>query len=143
MRAYTKGLPALGAIILTLASVVVSVAESNDPGCRRQAKPVTIHLSAAKYPDITRHIKRSWSLGYPKVLTIHRRNADERRERLLRDIPTRKGYDRDEAPAAVLRASWRADVAYVESGQNRSAGASLGNQISPYCSGQRIRYSFG
>lgn len=102
-----------------------------------------VYLSKRKYPNIIRHIKVSWRKGYPHVLTIHRKHADERRERLLRGIPTKPGYDRDEAPSAVLRSHWRADVAYVPSSENRSAGARLGNAIEGHCNGSRFIYVFG
>lgn len=102
-----------------------------------------VYLSKRKYPAIVAHIKVSWRKGYPHVLTIHRKHADERRERLLRGIPTKPGYDRDEAPAATLRSSWRADVAYVPSSENRSAGARLGNAIEGHCNGSKVLYVFG
>jgi hypothetical protein len=37
---------------------------------------------------------------------------------------------------------WKADVRYVSSSENRSHGASLGNQLEPFCSGTRFRYVF-
>jgi hypothetical protein len=85
---------------------------------------------------------------------LNRRGADERRERLLRDIPTRDGFDRDEHPPAVGRGrgpglergrnprGGKADVRYVPSSENRSHGASLGNQLEPFCNGTRFRYLF-
>lgn len=112
-------------------------------GCKRTPKPIVVNLPRSKYPNIDAHIEASWRKGYPKVLTIHRANADKRRHKLLNGIPTRPGFDRDEAPAVVLRATWRADVAYVESRQNESAGASLGAQLRGWCSGQRVVYGFG
>lgn len=114
-----------------------------ETGCKRAPKPIVVNLPRSKYPNIDAHIEASWRKGYPKVLTIHRANADERRHKLLNGIPTRPGFDRDEAPAVVLRATWRADVAYVESRQNESAGASLGAQLRGWCSGQRVVYGFG
>jgi hypothetical protein len=92
--------------------------------------------------------------GWPRRLVINRRGADARRERLLRDIPTREGFDRDEYPPAVGRGrgpglergrnprGWKADVRYVPSSENRSHGASLGNQLEPFCNGTRFRYVF-
>ena len=112
------------------------------PKCQRPSEPVAIEFSKDAYPHIIRHIKKSWRLGYRKVLRINRPGADARRDKALAGIPTKDGFDRDEAPAAVLRKRWRADVAYVPSSENRSAGASLGNQIAPYCNGVRVRYVF-
>ena len=81
-------------------------------------------------------------MGYPKRLVIWRKGAARRRDRLLAGIPTKPGYDRDEAPAAVLRKKVQADVRYVPSGENRSAGSSLGRQISGFCNGVHVRYRF-
>jgi len=85
---------------------------------------------------------------------VNRRGADERRDRLLEDIPTRDGFDRDEYPPAVGRSKgadlergrnprgWKADVRYVESSENRSHGASLGAKLRDFCNGTRFRYVF-
>jgi hypothetical protein len=110
--------------------------------CIQVPYPVVIRLRRTRYPHIVAHIVRSWRRGYPKVLRIHRAGASIRRRRLLAHMATRAGYDRDEAPAAVLRLTIRADVAYVPARENRAAGASLGDQLRPYCNGQSVRYSF-
>ena len=85
---------------------------------------------------------------------LNRRGTDARRERALRHVPIREGFDRDENPPAVERGrgpglergrnprGWKTDVRYVPSAENRSHGASLGNQLEPYCSGTRFRYVF-
>lgn len=111
-------------------------------GCRSPKKPVTVTISESKYPNIVAHIRESWRNGYPRILTINREGADERRDQLLADVPTKPGYDRDEAPAAVLRDEVDASVKYIPSAENRSAGASLGTQIAPYCDGTKVRYRF-
>jgi len=92
--------------------------------------------------------------GWPRRLVINRPGADERRDRLLEDIPTRSGFDRDEYPPAVGRGrgsglergsdprGWRADVRYVERAENRSHGASLGAKLREFCNGTRFRYVF-
>ena len=50
------------------------------------------------------------------------------------------GYDRDEYPPAESRQGGKgADVRHVPSADNRGAGASQGNQLRPYCNGQRFR----
>jgi hypothetical protein len=110
--------------------------------CRRPAHDLRVRLSKRAYPNIISHIKYSWHIGYPKRLVIWRKRADQRRDQLLNGIPTKSGFDRDEAPAAVLRKKVAADVRYVPSSENRSAGASLGSQISGYCNGVRVRYRF-
>jgi hypothetical protein len=112
------------------------------PHCRRPSHDVRITFSKSDYPNIIRHIKYSFRIGYPKTLVIWRKGADRRRDQLLQGIPTKPGYDRDEAPAAVLRKKVKADVRYVPSSENRSAGSSLGRQISGYCNGVHVRYRF-
>jgi hypothetical protein len=91
---------------------------------------------------------------WPVRLVLNRPGADARRERLLEDIPTRDGFDRDEYPPAVGRGKgaglergrnprgWKADVRYVASSENRSHGASLGAKLRDFCSGTRFRYVF-
>ena len=110
--------------------------------CESPAKPITVSFSRSEYPNIITHIKESWSEGFPKILTINREGADERRDDLLQGIPTEDGFDRDEAPAASLRGEVEASVMMVPSSENRSAGASLGAQIAPYCDGTDVRYRF-
>lgn len=87
-------------------------------------------------------------------MVLNRRGADTRRDRLLRDIPTRAGFDRDEYPAAVGRGKgkglergsdprgWKADMRYVPSSENRSHGATLGSRLAGLCDGTRFRYVF-
>ena len=48
-----------------------------------------------------------------------------------------KGLERGRDPRG-----WKADVGSVESSENRSHGASLGNQLAGYCNGTRFRYVF-
>ena len=92
--------------------------------------------------------------GWPRRLVVNRRGAHARRERVLRGIPTREGFDRDEYPPAVGRGrgpglergrnprGWKADVRYVPSSENRSHGATLGDRLEPFCNGTRFRYVF-
>lgn len=110
--------------------------------CSKPAGVQRVVFSAAKYPNIRKHFERAVSKGWPSILTLHRRKTGVRRDRLLDGFPTRKGYDRDEYPPAIGRATWRADVAYVPSHENRSHGSSLGGQLRRLCAGTRFRYVF-
>lgn len=116
--------------------------------CERPEKAVRVYLSKAKYPRIIAHIKESWREGYPHVLKVHRKNADKRRDKLLgwyqarHPQPKGDGLDLDEAPAVVLRSTWRASVKPVPQSENRSAGAVLGNAIDEVCSGTKVLYVF-
>lgn len=112
--------------------------------CRRVKGPVSVYLDPKKYPYTVRHAKRSFELGYPRVWHLDRANAERNREENLRGIPTRPGYDRDEAPPAATRegADGASHVAYVPSADNRGAGSVMGNQLSDYCDGQKFKLVF-
>ena len=142
MKPLALTLTALLASVALLTPALGSGLDRYGRSCKRPDHPVRIVFSKHDYPHIIKHIKKSWKLGYRKVLRINRPGADKRRDKALAGIPTKPGFDRDEAPAAVLRKRWRTDVAYVPSSENRSAGASLGNQIGPYCNGVRVKYRF-
>jgi hypothetical protein len=101
-----------------------------------------ISFSKTKYPSIRRHYEAAVAQGWPRVLVLNRPGADTRRSRLLRRIATRSGMDRDEYPPAFARGSYRADVAYVPSSENRSHGARMGIKLRRYCDGTRFRYVF-
>jgi hypothetical protein len=118
----------------------------------------SMRFSASKYPNILQHTADARRKGWPNTLILNRPGADARRERLLEDIPTRSGYDRDEYPPAVGRGrpngdlrslvrgidprGWLADVEYVPSSENRSHGSSLGGKLRRFCNGTRFRYVF-
>jgi hypothetical protein len=120
---------------------------------------VRLTFSASKYPNIKRHTEQAIAKGWPSVMVLNRLGKDERRQRLLHNLPTRSGFDRDEYPAAVGRGrangsrhglvrgtgplGWRADVMYVPSSENRSHGASLGGKLRRFCNGTKFRYVFG
>ena len=119
-----------------------------------------LRFSSAKYPNIKKHALAAIALGWPRVMVLNRRGADERRDKLLDPVtfPTRAGFDRDEYPAAVGRGrangtnrglvrgigpiGWLADVEYVASSENRSHGSSLGAKLRKFCNGVRFRYVF-
>lgn len=110
--------------------------------CVRPEGVATISFSRTKYPNIRRHFRRAVRDGWPRVLVLSRRGADERRDELLDGYPTRDGYDRDEYPPAVGRRRAAAHVAYVPSSENRSHGATLGVKLRRFCEGTRFRYVF-
>ncbi len=127
-------------------------------GCSRPKSAQRLRFSAAKYPNIKAHFEAAVAKGWPRVIVLNRPGADERRDRLLDDIPTKAGFDRDEYPAAVGRGrangnqrglvrginpiGWMADVMYVRSSENRSHGSSLGAKLRGLCNGTRFRYVF-
>lgn len=126
--------------------------------CTRPKAVQRLVFSRSRYRNIRRHVIRAVRKGWPRVMVLNRPGADARRDRLLEGIPTRRGFDRDEYPAAVGRGrangksrglvrgtnprGWKADVAYVRSRENRSHGSSLGSKLRRFCNGTRFRYAF-
>jgi hypothetical protein len=143
-----------GALIIVfvyLCACLVAVAASGPPPkpCVHAQRVQSIKMDVSKYPNIVDHIRDAQRAGYPRVLTINRLFADERRDKLLNQrvnghlrYPTKRGMDRDEFAPASLRDTVKADVRWVPSGENRSAGASMGNQMSRWCDGVRVRFRF-
>ncbi len=104
---------------------------------------------------IRAHYRRALRRGWPRILIVNRAGSDARRDRLLQDLPTRPGFDRDEYPPAVGRGTgrpaltrgtmptgWKASVAYVPSSENRSHGSLLGRALRRFCNGTRFKYAF-
>ncbi len=126
--------------------------------CVRPAGTLRLVFSKTKYRHIRQHVMDALGKGWPRVMVLNRKGADERRDRLLEDIPTRSGMDRDEYPAAVGRGrpngdkrglvrginptGWMADVAYVPSKENRSHGSALGAKLRGFCDGTKFEYAF-
>jgi hypothetical protein len=122
--------------------------------CRRRKRPVRIRLSSRRWPHIADHIRDVHRTHrWPRVWYIDRRGADENRDQSIEhweqtrgrrfSEAERRGKDRDEVPPAIAREGgrWRgryADVRLVNSHENRSAGAYLGNRLGPWCNGQRF-----
>jgi hypothetical protein len=128
------------------------------PTCNRPSGVQQLRFSATKYPNIKLHTEQAIAKGWPRVMVLNRPGADDRRDRLLEDIPTKARFDRDEYPAAVGRGrangtakglvrginpiGWLADVMYVPSAENRSHGSALGAKLRHFCNGVRFRYAF-
>ena len=116
---------------------------ADDEYCDTPSSVMSLGFSEAKFPNIKRHFRNAVEKGWPRILVLNRAGAGQRRDQLLAGIPTRTGFDRDEYPPAVGRASWEGDVEYVPSSENRSHGALLGRMLDGFCSGTRFRYVFG
>lgn len=129
---------------------------SNPEGCKKPKSVQRIYFSRKKYPNIYKHYRKALRRGWGRLLVVNRDGADQRRDRLLEGYPTKEGFDRDEYPPAVGRGStfpwlmrgsdpvgWKASVAYVPSGENRSHGSSMGAKLRRFCNGTKFRYRFG
>jgi hypothetical protein len=123
--------------------------------CTRPKAVKRLVFSRTKYAHIRTHYLHAVKKGSPRILVVNRNGTAARRDRLLNDIPTVDGFDRDEYPPAVGRGrgshalkrginptGWRADVEYVPSSENRSHGSSMGAKLKRYCNGVRFRYVF-
>lgn len=117
---------------------------SADPAqCIRENRTVTISFSKTKYRNIRAHWLEAIANGSARTLTIHRKGAAQRRSRVLRNTPTRRGYDRDEYPPAMARSNnRRVSIRHVPSSENRSHGASMGVKLRRWCSGQKFRVTW-
>jgi len=94
-------------------------------------------VSLTNYPHIADHVRDAIRNGQPVILHIDRPHADQHRGRSTDDLPTKRGYDRDEYPPAMSREGGEsADVRYVKSSENRAAGSSMGGRLRGYCNGQ-------
>jgi len=110
-----------------------------DPArCELFSKVVRVGISRTRYPKVRAHWERAIRQGWPRVLTVNRAGAKERRTALLRGVPTKPGLDRDEYPMAMARTAISANVELIPSSQNRGAGAVQGIKLRRYCTGQRF-----
>jgi hypothetical protein len=130
-----------------------------DAGCTLRAKVVIVNLPNREDGPVLRHAWRAeaehhWS----DVWHIDREHAAAHRAQSLRGIPTwgqlspadhrridpqnpNTPHDRDEVPPAMaLEGGTGADVAYIVSSVNRSAGSIMRHQLAPYCDNQAFRY---
>ena len=133
-----------------------TAAPSNpEAGCVKPSAVQQIGFSATKYPNIRRHFLKAIRGGWPATLVVDRRGTDARRDRLLANVATRDGYDRDEYPPAIGRGrgsealtrganpvGWMASVMLVPSSENRSHGSVMGIKLRRFCSGTRFSYRF-
>lgn len=137
-----------GVVCESLSSATAPKAKTRD--CQRPDKVVQIGLSKTKYPNILDHVEDAIASGWPAVMVINREGATERRNRLLRDYPTKPGMHRDEYPMAMGRgkgpgleqgnspSGWKASVRYIPEAENSSSGAVIGIKLRRYCDGTRF-----
>lgn len=102
---------------------------------------VQITFPSQKYPETAKHIKDAIAAGEPEVCTIKREAAEEHRKESLRNIPTKKGYDRDEWPMAMCAEGGEgANIEYISPSDNRGAGSWVGNELDNYPDGTRVEF---
>ena len=107
--------------------------------CTRTTRLVLVDLDDIKHRRIIDHALDARIGGHPRVLHIQRSEAKANRRASLTGIATKRGHDRDEYPPAMSDEGGKgADVRYVRSAENRSAGSVMRRQLAPYCDGQRF-----
>ena len=93
-----------------------------------------------KYPESSKHIADTQALGHPDILTIDRKNKNDRRKDSLRGIDKVPGKDLDEYPPALFSEGGAgASVRAIKSSDNRGSGAYMGNKLRKYPDGSKIR----
>lgn len=117
---------------------------------------IFVNLDDVRNAETIQHARASVARGQPRVLHWAPGQQETHRDASLRGFPIwsrlpldrRKqidpehytlSHDRDEyPPAASEEGGAGADVAYILSADNRSAGSRMGNQMEPYCDGTRF-----
>jgi hypothetical protein len=123
--------------LVTVALATPNVVPLQATPCQTTPLAVVVNLDDQKNDDTIAHARAAVIAGKARVLHIARTEANTHRDQSLRGIPTKRGFDRDEYPPAASAEGGRgADVEYVESSDNRSAGSRMRIQLRPYCDGQ-------
>ncbi|WJH28414.1 NucA/NucB deoxyribonuclease domain-containing protein [Paenibacillus sp. CC-CFT742] len=101
----------------------------------------TITFPSDRYPETAKHIKDAIKAGHSDVCTIDREGAEANRDLSLKGVPVKKGKDRDEWPMAMCaEGGSNADIEYITPKDNRGAGSWVGNQLSTYPDGTRVKF---
>lgn len=99
-----------------------------------------IEFPSDKYPETAAHIKEAIEKGKTDICTIDRKGAADRRKQSLANVPTKKGYDRDEFPMALCaEGGTGADIKYIKPSDNRGAGSFVGNKLEKFQDGTKVK----
>jgi RHS repeat-associated protein len=115
-----------------------------------ETAPVEVTISKSKSPAAAQHIEDAQASGKPSTVTLDRSgaqgasNAAARGRAATKGTSTSPGMDRDEYPPRCCAEGGNgASVRSIPSGDNRSAGAQLGNQIKNLPDGTKITIKTG
>jgi Deoxyribonuclease NucA/NucB len=112
----------IGALVLTVSGA--HGATNDRASCTLTRKLVVIDLDDVRHRHIIDHALDARRAGHPRILHIRRYEATANRRASLRGIPTKLRYGRDEYPPAMSDEGGKgADVRYILSAENRSAGS--------------------
>jgi hypothetical protein len=99
-----------------------------------------LEFPSSKYPETGAHIKEAIEKGKTDICTIDRKGAADRRKQSLANVPTKKGYDRDEYPLAMCKeGGGGADIKYIKPSDNRGAGSYIGNKVEKLPDGAKFK----
>jgi RHS repeat-associated protein len=102
--------------------------------------PKEVVIDGSKYPESAQHAADAQKAGQPDTLTVDRTGAKQNRRDATSGTPKTSGKDRDEYPPAVTQEGGNgASVRPITPGDNRGAGASIGNQIKDVPNGGKIK----
>nr|MDH3075825.1 NucA/NucB deoxyribonuclease domain-containing protein [Bacillus velezensis]MDH3104091.1 NucA/NucB deoxyribonuclease domain-containing protein [Bacillus velezensis]MDH3139005.1 NucA/NucB deoxyribonuclease domain-containing protein [Bacillus velezensis] len=119
----------------------IDVSSDKNNNSNKKADKV-IYFPADKYPETAKHIENAISKGKSAVCTIDRDGAENNRSQSLKDVPTKKGYDRDEWPMAFCAEGGSgADIEYITPSDNRGAGSWVSHKLSDYPDGTRVLFT--
>lgn len=116
--------------------------------CKFQDSPRAVLLNRGKYPETAFHVQEAIKMGAPEVLVIERTGTEEKRDAWARVVGKQpnlkeRGLDQDEYPMAMssdrLGAGREANIALIDSSDNRGAGSSVGSQLRGWCDGQKFK----
>lgn len=99
-----------------------------------------LYLPSDRFPETAAHIKDAIAKGKTDICTIDRNGASERRKQSLANVPTKKGYDRDEYPMAMCAEGGNgASVRYIKPSDNRGAGSYVGSKVGKLPDGAKFK----
>lgn len=104
------------------------------------ANPMDLFIDANQHPESAQHLNEAQAAnnGEPITGVVDRPGSGPRRQSNLKGITTEAGKDRDEVPPAVIKSDVSTSVKLIPSGDNRGAGASIGNQLRNVQDGTRV-----
>ncbi|MBS4162571.1 DNA-entry nuclease [Klebsiella pneumoniae] len=100
-----------------------------------------ISFPSSKYPETAKHINDAIAKGASKICTIDRDGVEENRKESLKDVPTKRGYDRDEYPMAMCSEGGAgADIEYISPEDNRGAGSWVSHELHELPDGAKVLF---
>jgi hypothetical protein len=109
------------------------------PASLSKGRPV-VAIDASQSPQAAQHVDDlKKQVGKPLIGYVDRPGAADRRKANMKGVPTVAGKDRDEAPPAVINVPGvKTSVRHIDSGDNRRAGQSIGQQLKGVPDGTKV-----